>query len=879
MTSAPATCASCGAELPPAAAFCLKCGAATGVAPQEAPLPTLERLKAALAGRYAVERMLGEGGMATVYLAQDVRHERPVAIKVLHPEIAAEVGPERFLREIKLAAKLQHPHILGLFDSGEADGLLFYVMPFVQGESLRDRIDREQQLSVDDAIGITLEVADALGYAHEQGIVHRDIKPENIMIQGGHALVADFGIARAIGDGGGSHKLTKTGTSIGTPLYMSPEQAYGDEVGPTSDLYSLACVAYEMFTGQPPFTGANARAIMARHTMEMVPGIRVVRDSVPEEVEEALLAALSKTPADRPQTSAEFATMLGTPLGAGAARRSRFTQAARSGPREAVRRAAWWRQPRTIAVGVLLLAAGGVGGWFALRPRPAALGGAEGLDPRGVAVLYFDDASPAKDLGYLADGLTEGLIGALSEVQTLHVITRGGAQQVRGSTLGTDSIARIFGTGMIVRGAVVPEGDRVKVDVRLIDGASGADIERASFSGAKADLLALSDSLSRQAAVLVRKRLGETVRLREQRSGTRSVDAWVLIQRAERLRKQADSSRSVGALDAFDRDLTAADTLAAQAEALDRNWIAPPVMRADIAYRRSRLAVDDLPAADRWITVGLGHLERAFAIERRDPDALELRGNLRYWRWLLSLEPDARRAERLLADAKADLDSAVTIRPSQAGAWATLSHLAYQNGTSSDVRIAAQRAYEADAFLSNADVILQRLFFASYDLDQSDAGHWCDLGARRFPGNPKFIECRLLLLTSSRTQADVPMAWRLADSLMLATPPQDTAYQRLNAGLIVAAVVAKAGLADSATRMVGRYRGDAQVDPTRDLANVAAFVYVLTREYPKAIEQLTLYLAANPRRRATLADDPGWWFRPLSTDPGWRRLVGAPAGT
>ncbi len=877
MTSPQPTCAACGAPLEPDAAFCKACGVATGVAPPPPDLPTLERLKAALAGRYAVERLLGEGGMATVYLAQDVRHDRPVAIKVLHPEIAAEIGPERFLREIKLAAKLQHPHILGLYDSGEADGLLFYVMPFVQGESLRDKIDREQQLSVDDALGITLEVADALGYAHAQGIVHRDIKPENIMLQGGHALVADFGIARAISDGGSAHKLTKTGTAIGTPLYMSPEQAYGDEVGPTSDLYSLACVSYEMFTGQPPFTGANARAIMARHTMEMVPGIRVVRDTVPEEVEEALLAALAKTPADRPQSCAEFATMLGTPLGAGAVRRSRFTQAARSGPREAVRRAAWWRRPGVVAGAALVLAAAGTGGWFALRPRAPVIA-ADGLDPRGVAVLYFDDAGPAKDLGYLADGLTEGLIGALSEVQNLHVITRGGAEQVRGSTLSADSIARIFGVGMIVRGAVVPEGERVKVDVRLVDGASGADIERASFTAPKADLLALADSLARQAATFVRRRLGEQVRVREQRAGTRSIDAWVLVQRAERLRKQADSARAAGALEAFDRDLTAADTLAAQAEALDRRWVEPIVLRAGIAYRRSRLAVDDLPAADRWIAVGLAHLERAFALERRDPDALELRGNLQYWRWLLGLEPDARRAEALLGRAKADLDSAVGIRPSQAGAWATLSHMAYQNGTSADIRVATQRAWEADAFLSNADVILQRLFFASYDLDQADAGHWCDLGARRFPASPRFIECRLWMLTMRGATPDPVRARALADTLVAATPAQDTAYQRLNAGLIVAAVLARAGQTDSAKVLAERYRGNATVDPTRDLANIAAFVHTVAGDHARALEQLTLYLAANPRRRSALAADPGWWFSPLVAEPGWRQLVGSRAG-
>ncbi|HYW49393.1 MAG TPA: serine/threonine-protein kinase, partial [Gemmatimonadaceae bacterium] len=264
-----------------------------------------QRLQQALGSRYGVVRELGRGGMATVYLANDIKHEREVAIKVLLPELAASIGAERFEREIRLAAKLQHPHILGMYDSGVADGQMFYVMPFVKGESLRDRLDREGQLNVDDAIRITVEVAGALGHAHEQGIVHRDIKPENILLNGDHALVADFGIARAVSDAG-TAKLTQTGMAIGTPVYMSPEQSAGEVVGPTADLYSLGCMLYEMLAGEPPFTGKSAMAIMARHIMEQVPSVRIVRNAVPEEVEEAIFAVLGKAPVDRPQTAAAF---------------------------------------------------------------------------------------------------------------------------------------------------------------------------------------------------------------------------------------------------------------------------------------------------------------------------------------------------------------------------------------------------------------------------------------------------------------------------------------------------------------------------------------------------------------------------------------------
>ncbi|HYN20541.1 MAG TPA: serine/threonine-protein kinase, partial [Thermoanaerobaculia bacterium] len=215
-----------------------------------------DRLETALAGRYAVEREIGRGGMATVYLAQDLKHHRPVAVKILHPHIAAHLGTDRFLREIQIAARLSHPHILTLMDSGEADGLLYYIMPFVQGESLRDRLNREGRLPVDEALQIARHVASALGYAHAQGVVHRDVKPENVMLFEGEAMVADFGIAKAV-SAAGSENLTQTGSTVGTPTYMSPEQASGEsDLDGRSDLYSLACAVYEMLAGVPPFAGS-----------------------------------------------------------------------------------------------------------------------------------------------------------------------------------------------------------------------------------------------------------------------------------------------------------------------------------------------------------------------------------------------------------------------------------------------------------------------------------------------------------------------------------------------------------------------------------------------------------------------------------------------
>jgi tetratricopeptide (TPR) repeat protein len=270
----------------------------------------LTHVQAALAGGYAIERELGRGGMATVYLAQDLKHRRPVAIKVLAPELAAALGRERFLREIETAARLTHPHILPLHDSGEADGLLYYVMPYIEGESLRDRLDREKQLAIADAVTITCAVANALSYAHSHDVVHRDVKPENILLSNDEAIVADFGIAAAI-DAAGGGKLTRTGIVLGTPAYMSPEQGAGDRaLDGRSDVYSLGCVLYEMLAGEPPFTGPTSQAIIAKRFTDPVPSARRLRETVPPPMDQVIAKALARAPADRFATTHQFAEAL-----------------------------------------------------------------------------------------------------------------------------------------------------------------------------------------------------------------------------------------------------------------------------------------------------------------------------------------------------------------------------------------------------------------------------------------------------------------------------------------------------------------------------------------------------------------------------------------
>jgi hypothetical protein len=307
------------------------------------------RLRTALPDRYTIERELGAGGMATVYLAHDLKHDRDVAIKVLHADLGAALGPERFLSEIKTTARLQHPHILPLLDSGSADGLLYYVMPLVIGETLRTRLERERQLPIADAVRIAREVASALDYAHRQGVIHRDIKPENILLHDGQALVADFGIALAVQQAGGA-RMTQTGLSLGTPQYMSPEQAMGEKlIDARSDIYALGAVTYEMLAGDAPFTGGSVQAIVAKIMTEKPTPIHTLRDTVPEHVEDAVLTALAKLPADRHATASEFAAALKDEAGAG-----RRTVAIRSGRPKASIRSAFL----ALAIGAVGLAAG-----------------------------------------------------------------------------------------------------------------------------------------------------------------------------------------------------------------------------------------------------------------------------------------------------------------------------------------------------------------------------------------------------------------------------------------------------------------------------------------------------------------------------------------
>ena len=868
--------------------------------------PILVRLREHLGDRYSIERELGRGGMATVFLARDLKHDREVAIKVLHPELSASIGADRFEREIKLAAKLQHPNILGLYDSGAANGLLYYVMPFVKGETLRDRLDREGMLPIEDAVSIALQVASALGHAHEHGIVHRDIKPENILLAGDHILVADFGIARAATEAD-QQKLTQTGMAVGTPVYMAPEQSTGDTVGPTADLYSLGCMLYEMLTGEAPFTGPNAMAIMAKHLMEQVPSVRVTRQAVPEEIEQAIFITLNKQPIDRPQSAKQFAELLGMPSGATGTMRvmrgamnmrasmamlpSMLSRASQMGlpamgdemPMPPV---PFWKKPlawvgggTAIAAAALLI--------FIMNgdTRPQVVD----PDANRVAVLYFEDASRDSSLRTVADGITEELIRALDGISALQVISRSGVEPYRGSKLKVDTIARALRAGYLVQGDLEPAGDNVQINVRLVDKLGNA-MKRGNVIVSRDSVLGAQTAVASLVADLIRQELGVEVQLQKRRSGTSNDQAWLAVQQSTQFQREAISRRAAGDAAGMTAAFGAADSVLAIAEQLDRRWVEPITRRAALAYQRSRLAgAGARPEVIRpLVEVAIGHADRALALDAEDPDALEVRGNTRYWGVLTNLSVSEATRMRDLRAAQADLELATKLNPRQAGAYSTLSHMYYQlpDKTNDNVLAAAIKALEADEFQTNVVLVRQRLFNAAFDLGRfDDAEQYCGELERRFAGDARAIRCRLYLQSiPSIDSVDLARAWRLADSLIAAAPGDTIAL--LTGHMWTAAALARASakapdgsarqqlLADSARALSRRSLGDATVEAPRGLAYFGAYVSTILGDRDDAIRRLSAYIAVDPSTRASsLRADPTWMFRRLEDEPAFRQAV------
>ncbi len=438
-------------------------------------------LQAALADRYVIERELGSGGMATVYLARDLKHRRFVALKVLSPALAASLGADRFLREIELAARLQHPHIVTVFDSGDAGGILWYTMPYVEGETLRARLERERQLPLDVALRITVEAARALEFAHQHGVLHRDVKPENLLLTtDGSTMVADFGIARPWSETSGG-ALTQSGVVVGTPAYMSPEQAAGARVlDARTDVYALGCVLYEMLAGEMPHSGPNAQAVLARRLSEPAPSLRTTRD-LPVAVERTVARALARTPADRYASAAEFARAL---------------QSVDAPARPIMQR-------RWLAATVVVLLVAGVAA--AIRFRGGATGPAA---PASAAVLPFADLSPNRDQEYFSDGLTDELITALSRVEGIRVAARTSSFQFKGRQVDVNEIGRRLHVGAILEGSVRRSGNRVRITAQLVSTRDGYQLWADAYDRELKDVFGVQEDIARSIIAALQVKLG-----------------------------------------------------------------------------------------------------------------------------------------------------------------------------------------------------------------------------------------------------------------------------------------------------------------------------------------------------------------------------------
>ncbi len=503
----------------------------TGIVPHD-PIPivacvssspsadTLARIRTALASRYRVDRELGAGGMATVYLASDLRHDREVAIKVLHTDIAGALGHDRFTREIKLAASLTHPHILPLYDSGESDGILFFVMPVMRGQTLRERLQAEGRLSIDAATRVADEVADALAYAHRQGVVHRDIKPENILLHEGHAIVADFGIGKALAAARDTSTLTQVGMMIGTPAYMSPEQAAGEELDGRSDLFALGCVMYEMLTGDAAFTAPTAAALIARRFIHTPPSVTASRAEVPVGIAALVQQLLARDAVDRPASATDVVAVLRTPSAphaisarpAGSSLHN-SSMVANGGGNDGGTSHRSTHNDTTSNDATSNGATGNSATGNSATNHPAGRNNAMRVAAHSIAVLPFVNMSADADNEYFSDGLTEEIITDLASIKALRVTSRTSSAQHKGSTRSPQEIGAALGVRYLLTGSVRRAGPALRIAAQLVDSIDDRQLWGEKFNGTMDDVFDLQERVSREIVVA----LGVTLNADEDR--------------------------------------------------------------------------------------------------------------------------------------------------------------------------------------------------------------------------------------------------------------------------------------------------------------------------------------------------------------------------
>jgi serine/threonine-protein kinase len=559
----------------------------------------LDRLRSALAERYTIEREIGRGGMATVFLAGDLKHRRKVAIKVLDPELAAVVGPTRFLREIEIVAGLAHPNILPLHDSGEAEGLLYYTMPYVEGESLRDRLDRERQLPLEETARIAHEVADALSHAHSAGIVHRDIKPANILFEAGHAVVADFGIARVASDAEGG-SATRTGLAVGTPDYMSPEQADGEAVDERTDVYALGCLVYEMLAGEAPLSGPSRQAVAARRRRETPSPLELYRPAIPAAVDDVIRRALQPVPADRYQAVREWADDLARAI------QTPDLPAPRSGTR--------WTVLVASVAALVIVAAAAV--WFVSSRGTAAPDGpvADASHRTSIAVLPFSMIGGTEEDEYFADGIHDVVLTHLHRVDGLSPLARTTVLQYRDQQRDMREIGTELGVDAVMEATVQHVGNTIRINAQLIDTETGehlwADIYDRELTAD--NLLEAQSDIARQIALALDAELTPDVEARIDARPTDNLEAYELYLKAyallQRTEGHAEAARSLEQAIELDPDFALAYARLGQAVYNQSGSPLPRNVRRDSAMTLARKALElDETIGEAHATLGLLH--------------------------------------------------------------------------------------------------------------------------------------------------------------------------------------------------------------------------------------------------------------------------------
>jgi len=826
-------------------------------------------------GEYEIESIVGKGGMAIVYRARDTRHPRVVAIKVLRPEVAQSIGTTRFLREIAVAAPFSHPHILPLIDSGtltDEHGRTtpYYVMPLVDGETLHQKLLREGRLPVPMVLRITREILEALQYAHAQGVIHRDIKPANILLSGGHAVVADFGVSRPIPqtaiDDPAEPGLTMTGDVIGTPSYMSPEQALGHHiVDARSDIFSVGCVMYEMLVGDRPFDTPIPQYTATKKRHGIFASARAARPEVSEALDAVLAKALKAEPEERYVSAAAFLLAI-----------AKLEEKDTSGWGMLQQPVPRWM--RNVAIGALAVIGVAVATWQTGRTSngqdvtliPPAIAS----DKSRVAVLPMESSATDSLSSVVANGFQTDLIDELAQYPALTVISKNGVLQFRGNNASTDSIARVLNVGSVVTGTIKHAGEMVWVTVRLIDGATGVVRRTATDSGSVRDLLAVRSSVIASATTFLRSYIGTAVNERAQQTA-RNSEAWELVARVSTMSSVEQGTVSKWTEAERLRRFAAVDSMLERAARLDPSWSTPMIKLGSILLQRAKFA-EFAPLAP-GAAPGTGPL-MALAMRKRaialatdvlsrspgDASAFAVRGRARFEVWRSS-KPVASESVRL--EARNDLHRALAIRPDNATAWGDLSLLYHMSGAADSANIASQKALLADAFLVNAESVLNRRMFASLASGHTeDARSLCASGGRLYPNAPQFWGCELVILGWSSDRAtDVAIAW----SILQRSEATDTLHYLATGWatrrLLVAAIAARAGLPDSARAIVRTVRAAPESQVASDNTDYGeAYVHTLLGEPERALALLEKFVRNNPALLGQVRESP--WFAKLKSN-------------